>query len=74
LDSKESIERELYLKKVDEEFKNIVIYLKISSSYITKKNYFKIVNFLLDKLSNIGVDRRVFQGIKRNIKKVEKGF
>jgi hypothetical protein len=74
LDSKESIDRELKLKRVDEEFKNIVIYLKISSSYITKKNYFKIVNILLEKLTKIGVDSEYFKELEEILRKWKKDF
>ena len=74
LDSKESKERKLYLKRVDEDFKNMVIYLKISSSYITKKNYFKLVNILLENLSKIGVDSEYFKELKEILIKWKKDF
>ena len=74
LDSKESLERELYLKRVDEEFKNIIIYLKISSCYITKKNYLKIVNILLENLSKIGVDSEYFKELEEILRKRKKDF
>lgn len=74
LDSTESKERKLYIKRVDEEFKNIVIYLKISSSYITKKNYFKLVNILLENLSKIGVDSEYFKELKEILIKWRKDF
>ena len=71
-ESTESIDKKLDLTKVDEEFKNILIYLKISSSYLTKKNYFKLVNTLLESLSRIGVNKEYFKELEEILLKWKK--
>ena len=73
-DTKNNKERELKIKTLDENFKNIVIYLKISSCYITKKNYFKLVNILLEKLTELGVDREYFKKLEKILRTWKKDF
>lgn len=57
------------IKMVDEQFKKIIIYLKISSSYITKKNYYGIVDSLVYNLSVLGVYTGYLNEIKELLKK-----
>jgi hypothetical protein len=55
---------EIDIKMVDEEFKEIILYLKNSSIYITNKNYSELVQSLVDELSMLGVSKEYLKELK----------
>ena len=48
----------------DEKFKKLIIYLKVSSNYLSKTRYSNLVKFLVDNLALLGVDKKYFNEIE----------
>jgi len=59
------------IKNVDEQIKKIIIYLKVASSYLTNKNYSKLVESLVLNLNRLRVETKYLNEIKE-IKKGKK--
>ena len=59
----------------DEKFNKIIIYLKVSCNYITKRRYSDLVKYILDNLNKLGVEKGYLNEIEEilKIKKQKKG-
>jgi hypothetical protein len=74
LESKEFKDRVLDINSIDFKFQSALSLLKISSLYITNKNYLELVNLFLEKITNLGLDSEYLKELEEILRKGKKDF